>query len=88
MTLNVLKGEYTIAQLSEWYDLMRSEGVWDQNAVITTDLQEAKNNLLIGVLSEEDIEGVYTFLEGRGIPRNAVMVVVEEQSTPAQGYRI
>ena len=46
-----------------------------------TDLNEGKNKLYIGVLSEEDVEGVYTFLDGKNIPRGAVTVAVEEQPT-------
>ena len=81
LKLNVIKGDYTITQLSEWYDLMQSEGIWDQNGVIATDLQEATNNLYVAVLSEWDVEGVYQFLEGIGIPREAATVAVEEPMT-------
>ena len=81
LRLNVIKGNYTITQLSEWYDLMRSEGIWDQDGVFMTDLDEGKNELYIGVLSEWDVEGVYTFLEGLDIPREAVTVAVEEPPT-------
>ena len=39
--------------------------------------------LYIGVVSEWDVEGVYTFLEGIGIPCGAATVAVEEPLTPA-----
>ena len=82
LKLNVIKGDYTIAQLSEWYDLMQSEGIWDQDGVHMTDLHEGINKLYIGVSSEWDVEGVYTFLEGIGIPRQAAAVEAVEQAKP------
>ena len=85
LRLNVIKADYTIPQLSEWYDLMQSEGIWDQDGVHTIDLHEGINKLYIGVVSEWDVEGVYTFLEGIGIPRGAATVAVEEPPTPARG---
>ena len=85
LKLNVIKGKYTIAELSEWYDLMKSEGIWDQDGVFMIDLHEGKNQLFIGVPSEWDVEGVYTFLEGIGIPRDAVTVAVEEPPIPVRG---
>ena len=30
LRLNAIKGNYTITQLSDWYALMKSEGIWDQ----------------------------------------------------------
>ena len=33
LTLNVIKGTYTITQLSEWYETLRSDGIWNQNGV-------------------------------------------------------
>ena len=81
LRLNVIKGNYTITQLSDWYALMKSEGIWDQEGVIMIDPQEGANELYIGVVSEWDVEGVYTFLEGLNIPREAVTVAVEEQPT-------
>lgn len=82
LKLNVIKGDYTIAQLSAWYDLMKSEGVWDQTGVHMIDLHEGINKLYIGVASEWDVEGVYTFLEGIGIPRGATTVEAVEQPRP------
>ena len=83
--LNVIKGDYTITQLSEWYDLMKSEGIWDQDGVHMIDLHEGINRLYIGVLSEWDVKGVYMFLEGIGIPREAVTVEAVEPPKPARG---
>ena len=83
LKLNVIKGDYAIAQLSEWYDLMKSEGIWDQDGVHMIDLDEGINKLYIGVLSEWDVQDVYTFLEGIDIPREAVTVAVEDPSIPA-----
>ena len=85
LNLNVIKGDYTITQLSEWYDLMQSEGIRDQDGVHTIDLHEGINRLYIGVLSEWEVEGVYTFLEGIGVPRSAATVAVEELPKPAGG---
>ena len=85
LKLNTIKGDFTITQLSEWYDLMQSEGIWDQDGVHMIDLDEGANELYIGVLSEWDVEGVYTFLEGIGIPRGAATVAVEQPLTPARG---
>ena len=79
LKLNVIKGDYTIPQLSAWYDLMKSEGVWGQNGVHMIDLHEGINKLYIGVLSEWDVEEVYKFLEGIGIPREAATVEAVEQ---------
>ena len=83
LTLNVIKGNYSITQLSDWYALMESEGLWDQEGVIMTDLDEGANELYIGVVNAANIEPVYTFLEGIGIPRAAVTVAVEEQPVPS-----
>lgn len=85
LRLNVIKGDYTIAQLSEWYDLMESEGIWDQDGVHMIDLDEGMNRLYIGVASEWDVDGVYTFIEGTGIPREAVTVEAVEPPKPAGG---
>ncbi len=74
LKLNVIKGDYTITQLSEWYELMKAEGVWDQDGVHMIDLHEGTNGLYIGVASEWDVEGVYAFLERTGIPRGAATV--------------
>ena len=81
LKLNVIKGDFTITQLSEWYDLMNSEGVWNQNGVHMIDLHEGINKLYIGVVSEWDVEGVYKFLEAIGIPREAAMVEAVAQPT-------
>ena len=81
LRLNVIKGDYSITQLFDWYALMESEGLWDQEGVMMTDLDERQNQLYIGVVSEWDVEPVYTFLEGINIPREAVTVAVEEQLT-------
>ena len=87
LTLNVIKGNYTITQLAEWYVLMESRFLWDQEGVIMTDLDEAANQLYIGVLSLENVERVYAFLEGLDIPRQAVTVAVEEQ-TPSSSHTL
>ena len=79
LRLNVIKGNYTITRLFEWYDLMKSEGIWDEDGVIMIDLQEGSNELYIGVVNEENVEPVYTFLEGISIPRGAVTAEVIEQ---------
>ena len=81
LMLNVIKGNYTITQLSDWYVLMESAGLWDQEGVMMTDLDEGQNQLYIGVVSKENVKSVYTFLEGLNIHREAVMVAVEEQPT-------
>ncbi len=81
LQLNVIKGDYTITQLSDWYALAESEGLWDLDGVHMTDLHEGINKLYIGVVSEWDVEGVYTFLEGIGIPRGAATVEAVEQAT-------
>lgn len=47
------------------------------------DLHEGINKLYIGVASEWDVEGVYVFLEGIGIPREATTVEAVEQPRPA-----
>jgi len=85
LNLNVIKGDYTITQLSEWYDLMKAEGIWDQDGVHMIDLHEGINRLYIGVSSEWEVEGVYSFLEGVGIPREAVTVEAVEPTKPAGG---
>ena len=49
------------------------------------DLHEGINRLYIGVVTEWEVEGVYTFLEGIGIPRGAATVEAVEQPKPAGG---
>ncbi len=85
LSLNVIRADYTITTLSEWYDLMQSEGIWDQDGVHMIDLHEGINQLYIGVVSEWEVAGVYTFLEGIGIPRGAATVAAVEPPTPASG---
>ena len=79
LRLNIIKGDYTVTQLFDWYALMESEGLWDQEGVMMTDLQEGANELYIGVVNKANVEPVYTFLEGINIPREAVTVAVEEE---------
>lgn len=45
--------------------------------------EQGINKLYIGVVSEWDVEGVYVFLEGIGIPREATTVEAVEQPRPA-----
>ena len=83
LRLNVIKGDYTITQLSEWYELLQTEGIWDQPGVHMTDLDEGSNKLYVGVTSHYDVAGVEAFLDRVSIPQGAVTVAVEEPSTPA-----
>ena len=78
LNLNVIKGDYTITQLADWIELAESKGLWDQEGVIMLDLQEAANEIYIGVVNWENVEPVYTFLIETGIPREAVTVEVIE----------
>ena len=79
LKLNVIKGGYTITQLADWIELAKSKGLWDREGVIMLDLQEASNEIYIGVVNWENVEPVYTFLVEIGIPREAVAVEVIEQ---------
>lgn len=79
LNLNVIKGDYTITQLADWIELAESKGLWDQEGVIMLDLQEAANEIYIGVVNWENVEPVYTFLIETGIPREALTVEVIEQ---------
>ena len=83
LRLNVIKGDYTITQLSGWYELLDTEGIWDQPGVHMTDLQEGSNKLYVGVTSHYEVAGVEAFLDRVPIPRKAVTIGVEEQSVPA-----
>ena len=83
LRLNVIKGDYTITQLSEWYELLGTEGIWDQPGVHMTDLDEASNKLYVGVTSHYDVARVEAFLDRVSIPRKAVTIAVEEPSVPA-----
>ena len=76
------QGDYTITQLSEWYELLGTEGIWDQPGVHVTDLDEASNKLYVGVTSHHDAAGVEAFLDRVSIPRKAVTIAVEEPSVP------
>ena len=82
LRLNIIKGDYNIEQLSDWYDTLRSGGVWDKTGVVTTDLHEGKNRLYVGVTNQSDIAGVQAFLDEVGIPREAVIIEVEPLETP------
>ena len=81
----MIRGTYTITQLAQWYDTLRSEGIWDQNGVITTDLNEGRNKLYVGIIAEDNISGVQIFLDKAGIPREAVIIEVELLETPMSG---
>ena len=63
LRLNVIKGDDAIMQLSEWYELLRTEGIWDQPGVHMADLDEASNKLYVGVTSHHDVAGVEAFLD-------------------------
>ena len=83
LRLNVFKGDYTITRLSEWYELLGTEGIWDQPGVHMTDLDEGRNKLFVGVTSHYDVAGLEDFLDRISIPRKAVTIAVEEPPTNA-----
>ena len=84
LRLNIIKGNYTVKQLCEWYELMEAGGVWDQPGVFMTDLDEANNKLFVGVTTQHDIAAVEAFLDQTPIPRKAVIIEVVEQLAPAR----
>ncbi len=75
--IQVLQGQYSMAQLIEWYELMR-DAVWSVPGVAGTDLHEGKNRIVIGMYprrgAREEMEAALATL---GIPSKAVIIEVE-----------
>ena len=78
LTLNVIKGGYTINQLSGWYDTIHTQDFWDVDGVYARDLNEGENRIQIFVSEQSHIQAVEAFLSKMGIPRAAVMISAEE----------
>ena len=76
LRLNIIKGDYTITQLSDWISQAEEAGLWDQDGITKLDLKEGSNRISIGVVGAEHVEPIYTFMVNQGIPREAVLVTV------------
>ncbi len=74
--VRVLRADYSISQLNEWYGRMRSL-VWSVQGLTWTDLDEGHNRIAIGMKTRrgalQDMERILTSL---GIPLDAVNIHV------------
>ena len=69
--LNIIKGDYSIAQLSNWYSAMQDD-VWANSHVTGTDLAEHRNRIEIGIDGMENRNDILSILTKLEIPHNAV----------------
>jgi hypothetical protein len=76
----VHQGAYDFAQLSRWYTEMRP--VLGMGGVVSTDIDETRNRLWIGVTAGTPIDEVQTALDRFGVPREAVSIDVTEPVVP------
>lgn len=79
--VRVLQGEYRMADLTRWYNLMR-DTVWSVPGLFSTDLDEGKNRIEIEMrprrAAREEMEETLASL---GIPREAVTIDVGCQAS-------
>ena len=71
--LNIIKGDYTIAQLSNWYSSMQTD-VWGHSDVVATDPEEQSNRLEIGILDLSKKSEILAILTKLEIPHAAVKI--------------
>ncbi|MBM3924566.1 MAG: hypothetical protein FJ320_01045 [SAR202 cluster bacterium] len=75
--IRLIQGDYTMAQLSDWYSKLRTQKLW-QYGVNMKDLDESKNRIFIGTEgdspNEAAIKAVQEILANLNIPREAVII--------------
>lgn len=74
--ISIVQGRFGMPQLKKWYDLV-TENIWSITGVVTTDLNEGKNAIEVGIKSEEAREAVEKELLRLGLPDKAFSVVVK-----------
>ena len=75
--MRVLEGKYDFRQLLAWHDLHRLETLGIPG-VLSADIAESSNRLRVGVKDEGMVREVEQALAERGVPPEAVEVVVTE----------
>ncbi len=70
--LRLVPAQYSMRQLYGWYKLMLDE-VWSFSGVITTDLNEGKNRIEIGIENMELASEIQNSLVALAIPRKAII---------------
>ena len=83
-TPKFLKGDYSMVDLYSWYS--RFGEVWSIEGVSTTDLDEARNRLAVGVVDEAVKPEVQQVLGQLEIPLEAVILEVEGYACPGIGW--
>ncbi len=73
--VEVVPGEFTIAELSRWYAVMK-ETAFSVEGVIGTSLSEGRNRLFVAVENEGVVEEVREALMGVSIPMDMVLIEV------------
>ena len=80
--ISLVKGDYSMVQLSGWYDdLRRAVAQSDdiRQGLVFTDLQEGSNRLDVGVDREALVSKVKAVAADVGVPAGALRVFVEER---------
>lgn len=72
------KVDYTFADLANWRRLSRA--AFSLPGIVSIDLDEVRNRVVIGHSSEADLVSIETLLSSRGVPSDAV--VLEYQGSP------
>lgn len=78
--VNVLQGQYSILQLTEWYQPIKMTRHFP--GLQTTDLNEGRNRIRIGVLNDGAKNRAELLVRNLGIPSEAAIVELEERLIP------
>ena len=76
--LRLVPAQYSMSQLYGWYQQMQDD-IWGISGVITTDLNEGRNRIEIGIENLEVVSDLQKSLTALAIPRKAVIFREREQ---------
>ncbi len=66
--------KYNFRQLHDWHDEIVDKVISHNHSIISSDIDEAENRIVLGVREGEDISGVVAAVEGLAVPFDAVLV--------------
>jgi hypothetical protein len=78
---------FRFVDLSDWRDSATTH-LLGTNGVVSVDLDELRNRVVIGIGDNADTTGIHKGLDDRGVPRDAVVVMPDEQIAPLYGPRL
>lgn len=86
--LKIVPARYSFVQLQRWYDRLQAQQILAVPGVVTTDLDEKRNRLSIGVVDDKAGERVRAELRALGdIPDDAFIVEKVQRVRPAATLR-